>query len=329
MMNRSSKTISSSGQDKRTLPASPGVCLTVLLLFIIMAISAKAIITTMEVPAPGTSLSYIQDFSVLDGLNGTVFNGQSQSVNVFFVDNEFLVAAGYTSFTVDLFINQSGDVGTWPTNGYCVTGYLIDAAGNPLSSPTSFPDTASIPAQIWPGWPFYMPDGTQYLPATKMFEAQFSGTPVYGNPGGFYLNPNIFSGVHFDIKYPASQMNTILGGRIVIANYVEPILTSPNPVPVYSQYFVSIPQPQLTLSSANNSGLPGGTANPNALYLQLSGTPDFPYILQTATNLTGQINWQSIMTNSADNNGIWNITITNSPAVPCRFFQVVAWPGQQ
>ena len=325
-MNASSKTISKRGQDKRTLPASPGVCLTVLLLFAIMVISARAIITTMEVSAPGTSISYVQDFSILDGLNGTVLNGQSQSVNVFFADNIFLVAAGYTSFTMDLYINQSGAVGTWPTNEYCVTGCLIDAAGNPLSSSKSFSDSATIPAQIWPGWPFYMPDGTQYLPSTEMFEAHFHGTPVYGNPGGFYLNPNVFSGVHFDIKYPTNQMNTVMGGRIVIFNYAEPILSSPNPVPVYSQYFENISEPDLDVTLGNNSG-PGGSGNPNALYLQLSGTANFPYILQSATNLTGQVNWLSLMTNSADGNGNWNITITNAPSVPATFFRVEAWPG--
>lgn len=328
MMNAFSKTISNGGRDKRTHPASPGVCLTVLFLSATMVISAKAIITKMEVPDPGASISYIEDFSILDGLNGSALNGQSQSVNIFFADSAFLVAAGYTSFTVDLYINQSGAVGTWPTNEYCVTGYLIDAAGNPLGASKSFADSATIPAQIWPGWPFYMPDGTQYLPSTEMFEAHFHATPVYGNPGGFYLNPNIFSGVHFDIKYPVNGMNTVIGGRIVIYNFVEPILSSPNPVPVYSDYFESISQPELTVTSANNSGS-GSTGNPNVLYLQLTGTANFPYILQSTTNLTGQVNWQSLMTNSADENGNWNITITNSPKVPAMFFQVVAWPGPQ
>ena len=325
-MNESSKTSSMNRQEKKTrFPATPGICLAVLLLLGILVLSAKAIITTMEVPAPGSNISYIQDFSVLDSLNGTSLNGQSQSVNVFFADNVFLVAAGYTSFTVDLFINQSGTIGAWPTNGYCVTGYLIDAAGNPLSSSTSFADSGTTPSQIWPGWPFYMPDGTEYLPSTKMFEAQFGGTPVYGNPAGYYLSPNIFSGVHFDIKYPVSQTNTVIGGRIVIANFVEPILSSPSPVPVYSQYFVNIPEPTLAVIVPNHSGR-GGT---NALYLQLSGTPDYPYILQSATNITGQINWQSLMTNSAGTNGIWDITITitNSPKFPSKFFRVVAWPG--
>jgi hypothetical protein len=326
-MNVSNKKMLVSRQEKRAkIPASPGVCLALILSLSVMGMGAKAINVTMELSGAETNISYIQDFSVLDTLSGTSLNGQSQSMNVFFSDNDFLVSAGYTSFTMDLFINESGAIGTWPTNQYCVTGYLIDAAGNPLSAPVSFPDSGTIPAQVWPGWPYYLPDGTEYLPPTKMFEARFAGTLIYGNPGGFYINPIIFSGVHFDITYPVSPTDNVIGGRVVIANFDEPILNSPNPVPVYAEYFESIPQPTLAVTGGSGPGS-GGTGNTNGLYLQLVGTPNYPYILETATNLTNPVNWRTIMTNSADSNGNWNITITNSPGVPAEFFQVVAWPG--
>ena len=325
MMNASNDKISMSGRDKKTkIPAAARFCLAVVLSLGIMVTSGEAFIVSMEIPDSGTSTSYVEDFSILDPLSGTSLNGQSQSVNIFFNDDDFLVGAGYTSFTMDLFINETGTIGIWPTNEYCVIGYLIDAAGNPLSTPVNFPDSGTIPAQVWPGWPYYMPDGTQYLPATKMFEAQFAGTPVYGNPAGFYVNPIIFSGVHFDIRFPACPADSVVGGRIVIANFNEPILISPNPVPVYSEYFEDIPQPTLTLTGTNILGS-GGVIN--ALSLQLAGTPGYPYILEAATNLTGQINWQPVMTNSADANGNWFITITNFSALPAEFFQVVAWPG--
>lgn len=313
--------ISINRQDKNAkIPASLGAWLGVLLLFN-MVTSAEATVVMIEGPSAGTNIVYMQDFSVLDPLNGTFLNGESQSVNVFFADNAFLVTPGYNSFTVDLFINQSGAIGTWPTNEYFVTGYLIDAAGNPLSPSVSFPDSGTIPAQVWRGWPFYLPDGTQYLPATKMFEAQFAAAPVYGNPAGYYINPIIFSGVHFDITYPLSPMNAVIGGRIVIANFDEPILSSPYPVP-YSPYFESIPQPTLAFT-----GVVGPGSNlTGILNLQLSGTPEYPYILQSATNLAYPV-WQSLMTNSADVNGNWNITVTNLHRLPKQFFRVVAWPG--
>ncbi len=47
------------------------------------------------------------------------------------------------------------------------------------------------------------------------------------------------------------------------------------------------------------------------LQMQFTGTPYYPYILQSATNLTPPINWQSIFTNSVDVNGNWQFTDTN------------------
>ncbi|HEY1788797.1 MAG TPA: hypothetical protein VGJ73_11600 [Verrucomicrobiae bacterium] len=322
MMTSSKDTISINKQDKSAqIPKGLGIWLVVLLSFNIGP-GARATIVTIDVPSAAPNVSYLQDFSVLDPFEGTLLNGQSESVNIFFTDSEFLVAAGASSFTVDLFINESGPVGAQPANGYSVTGYLIDAAGNPLSPSIAFPDSGTIPAQVWTGWPFYLPGGTEYLPATQMFEAQFGGTRIYGNPSGYYINPVIFSGIHFDITFPVSPMNVVMGGRLVIANFVDLILTSPSAVPVY---FVDIPEPSLELAPA---GSPDAIAvgNTNSMSLQLSGTPEYPYILQSATNLTYPINWQSVMTNSADSNGAWNIAITNS-GPPSEFFRVVAWPG--
>jgi hypothetical protein len=289
----------------------------IILSLLITVTNAEAVIVTIDPGVSGTNTSYIQDFSVLDGLNGTVLNGQSQSLYIFNDDDKLLVAAGSTSFTVDLFINQSGAIGTWPTTTYSVTGYLIDAAGNPLNAPVSFPECGAMPAQFWPGWPFFSM-GAQYLPATKFYESQFSGSRIYGNPGGYYINPIIFSGVHFDITYPNDPTNTVIGGRIVIANFRHPILISPNPAPQYSQYFVGIPNPVQTLLNNTKS---------DQLNMQLNGTPNFPYILQSATNLTRPINWQPVITNSADTTGKLYITLTNSPGVPAEFFRFVGWSG--
>ena len=108
-----------------------------------------------------------------------------------------------------------------------------------------------------------------------------------------------------------------------MVNFDDPIMASPEPVPVYSQYFVPIPQPALDVSETNS------TANGEAsvLDLQLSGTPGYPYVLESATNLTPPITWLALMTNSADSNGNWNIVVTNLVSVPSEFFQVAAWSG--
>jgi len=47
------------------------------------------------------------------------------------------------------------------------------------------------------------------------------------------------------------------------------------------------------------------------LKMQLTGSPNYPYILQSATNLTPPISWKSIRTNFADANGNWQFTDVN------------------
>ena len=59
------------------------------------------------------------------------------------------------------------------------------------------------------------------------------------------------------------------------------------------------------------------------LQMNLAGTPSFPYILQSATNLTPPISWKSIRTNSADTNGNWQFTDTNLNGGQ-KFYRAVA-----
>jgi hypothetical protein len=47
------------------------------------------------------------------------------------------------------------------------------------------------------------------------------------------------------------------------------------------------------------------------LQMSLTGSPSFPYILQSATNLTPPVSWKSIRTNYADISGNWQFTDTN------------------
>jgi glucosylceramidase len=57
------------------------------------------------------------------------------------------------------------------------------------------------------------------------------------------------------------------------------------------------------------------------LQMQFIGTPNYPYILQTATNLAAPVNWQPVLTNPADAGGRWNFTVTNTQDVPARFYR--------
>jgi len=53
------------------------------------------------------------------------------------------------------------------------------------------------------------------------------------------------------------------------------------------------------------------STNGNQLNLQFTGTPNYSYILQSATNLTPPVNWQPVLTNPADANGNWQFSDTN------------------
>jgi hypothetical protein len=60
------------------------------------------------------------------------------------------------------------------------------------------------------------------------------------------------------------------------------------------------------------------------LQMNLTGSPSFPYILQSSTNLTPPISWKSIRTNFSDANGNWNFIATNISAAPNVFYRTFA-----
>ena len=59
------------------------------------------------------------------------------------------------------------------------------------------------------------------------------------------------------------------------------------------------------------TGQVNDSANNAQIFLHFTGTPNYPYILQSATNLTPPVNWQPVLTNPADVNGNWQFMETN------------------
>jgi hypothetical protein len=76
-----------------------------------------------------------------------------------------------------------------------------------------------------------------------------------------------------------------------------------------STVYLTVFLPPQNFSASNIVG-----TNGNLLSLQLSGSPYYPYILQSATNLTPPISWQSILTNFTDTNGNWSFIVSNLTA---------------
>jgi alpha-tubulin suppressor-like RCC1 family protein len=76
---------------------------------------------------------------------------------------------------------------------------------------------------------------------------------------------------------------------------------------------VGLPPQSFTVSSTDSQ----------QLTLQLTGTPGYPYILQSATNLTPPIVWQPVITNLADVNGNLSFTVTNLTIMPEGFYRAI------
>lgn len=97
---------------------------------------------------------------------------------------------------------------------------------------------------------------------------------------------------------------------------------------IAGSYFVTITNAYGSITSAVATlavALPPLAFSINAggvLQLQFNGNPSSPYVLQSATNLTPPVNWQALLTNSADTNGNWTFTTTNATAITPRFYRL-------
>lgn len=116
------------------------------------------------------------------------------------------------------------------------------------------------------------------------------------------------------------QTNAILTLPAVIpadgTNYLVVITNNYGSV-TSSTVLMTVFLPPQNFSASNTFGVNG-----NMLSLQLSGTPNYPYTLQTATNLMPPINWKSFLTNYADSNGKWSFTVSNLSA-PNLYYRAV------
>jgi hypothetical protein len=182
--------------------------------------------------APGSSFGY-QNFDFFD-LRGMSFNGQTLSLDLRLPDSEFLVAA---SLSIELYLQQNGALGTWPSTSFAVSGQLLDH-GQPVNALTVYPQNLWMPAQIWPGWPYQLPDGTPYVPVTTGYGSGFSGpqSAFDHGRGGYDITPFTFDEIRLDLTFPDSPADSLLGSRFQLAGL--PIYVSPDHAP---EYFIRVP----------------------------------------------------------------------------------------
>jgi hypothetical protein len=214
---------------------------------VLFAASPASALTVDPGPA-GSSFTY-GTFD-LPGLAGVPLDGQTVSFTIGFGDGVFLVdrAVG-----VNLFLNQSGPLGAYPSQPYAASGALLGRDGGFASAYGPVALAGRMPAQIWPGWPYTL-DGQPLLPATTAFELRMAGAPIgfTTEPGAvYYIDPVVFSGLRFDVQLPDADA-TLLGGRLSLWNFESPLLVSPDPLP---QYRVQVADGDLTTAALLAVGL--------------------------------------------------------------------------
>jgi uncharacterized delta-60 repeat protein len=137
--------------------------------------------------------------------------------------------------------------------------------------------------------------------------------------------PSPFAYQWFKNTAPLTDVGNVSGSS-------SPILTVGNVQLVDAgNYFVVITNAYGAVTSSVASlavllppqGFGGQIVTGGSLQLQFSGTPNYPYILQMATNLTPPVNWQPVLTNPADGTGNWNFTVTNLTDLPAGFYRAV------
>ena len=233
--------------------------------------------------------------------NGTTNN---VSVPVSAASNVVAVAAGIFD---SLFVKADGTLWTMGDNA---VGQLGDGTTNDSSTPILLPHLSI--ANIFAG-----STGGQSLAVGTM---QASATVALGNLNQLYTGSAINvtastmpPGLKVNLTYNGSPLAPTNAGSYTVIGTIS----DPNYYGSATNTLV-IGLPPQSFTASNTSGVNG-----TQLTLQLSGTPTYPYILQTATNLTPPVNWQSMFTNPADANGNWDLTVSNLVALPGGFYRAV------
>jgi hypothetical protein len=222
--------------------ASSGVGFILLILFGAACVQADTV--SLNPGTAGSTFSYQNwDFNTLAG---SAFQGQTQTLDIQF-DGQLLVAP---EFSLELFLNQSGALGTNPDIFPSVTGTLLNASGMTIGNSFALTENVLMPAQLFPGWPFTL-NGSPFLPATTGYGTDFhgTGTNLKPGPGGYYIliDPLVFAGIRLTITYPTDNAS-LIGTRLQLSSFApypgtsftSPIFVSPSPQPT----FIATPEPE-------------------------------------------------------------------------------------
>jgi hypothetical protein len=225
---------------------------------------------------------------------------------VFVASNVVAVAAGYWH---SLFVKTDGSL--WAM-GYNYYGQLGNGSTSNVNRPVNVRNLFSV-ANVLPG------NGANHSLALGI--VMIPATVTLGNLNQLYTGNAISvtatstpPGLTVNLTYNGSPFAPTNAGSYTVIGTISDTTYYGSAT---ATLVVGLPPQSFTASGTNG-------ANGQQLNLQLTGTPAYPYILQTATNLTPPINWQSVLTNPADVGGNWSWTLTNVSGLPGGFYRVVA-----
>lgn len=132
-----------------------------------------------------------------------------------------------------------------------------------------------------------------------------SGATVYfGNAAA--TSVSVVSATNITAKTPSSAIPGAVNVTVTNGGDYQPAVL------VNGFTYYGPPQNFSASASANTS---------QGAQLSCTGTPDTPYVLQVATNLTPPINWQPVVTNYSDANGNWTYLDPNALTAPALFYR--------
>jgi hypothetical protein len=159
-----------------------------------------------------------------------------------------------------------------------------------------------------------------------------TGNASFSGDGGFATNATMSSptGVALDnvgnlliADYSNNRIRKVFTGRNPVltlknvstkdAGNYQIVATSPYGSVTSSMVNLRVFLPPQNFSVQNVS---------TGLQMSLFGSPGYPYILQSATNLAAPVIWQSILTNYCDTNGNWQFIETNLNGLQ-KFYRAV------
>jgi hypothetical protein len=218
---------------------------------------------------------------------------------------------------------NSGVVGNEATNTLLElpVGVAVDAPGDLFISEAPFGAPSHI-VQVWTnGILARVVGGVVEEPFAPFGDGGPATNATVVNAGGIAVDTN--GGLFIADDGHARVRKVVIDGPVLLLDNLTTNNTGVYDVIVSGSFGavtssvinLSVGYPPQNLSATLTAG--------QVVQLQWNGTPGYPYVLLSTTNLAPPVDWQPLVTNVADTNGNWSYTVTNT-TVPALFYRALA-----